>query len=468
MKSSMPARLLFGLMLILLVMQPAHPQNFKCFMLRPPAQLLDSVKTVAVADFAVSTRYISSDKVGNKNIDKILNAIDRAQDLKKQNDYFLDSGKKLSDYILTAMLEDQRGVRDVGSGFLGLGKKEGRTFIPGARTNVFVVIERDRMDQILEELKLSQTGLVDESQAVQVGKMLGADAIVTGTVNIAVTDSWVKEKRTSKEKTTEIWCQQRAAKVTATIRITRVETSQLLGSSDASNTQNAKKCEGESGGAMPPPEATVDVCLKAVANDLVDYFVPKFEMQKFDFAKIEGDDFKRFVEPAKDALQAYDINTAYLQMKAILERDPYNHAALYDLGVLYEIVGSYQKAAKQYEMARKLKSQEEKYTKGFGRATKSMQFEQILRNLGVVVEEYDFNITADQLASATSKKIQIHGKSTDRWDVKAQPDVNSETLLRVPGEIELDVIDSGGDWYKVRLLDGREGYFLKKNARFIK
>ena len=65
-------------------------------------------------------------------------------------------------------------------------------------------------------------------------------------------------------------------------------------------------------------------------------------------------------------------------------------------------------------------------------------------------------------------RSQIHGKSTDRWDVKAQPEVNSETLLRVPGEIELDVIDSGGDWYKVRLLDGREGYFLKKNARFIK
>jgi hypothetical protein len=468
MKSFIPARMMYGLMLLLLVMQPVQAQNMKCFVLRPPAQLLDSVKTIAVADFTISTRYVSSDKVGNKTIDKILGALDKAQELKKQNDYFLDSGKKLSDYIIASMLDDKRGVHDVGTGFLGLGKKEGRTFIPGARTNVFIVIERDRMDRIMEELKLSQTGLVDENQAVQVGKMLGADAIITGTVNVAVNDNWVKEKRTSKDKTTEVWCQQRAAKVTATIRITRVETSQLLGSCDAGNNQSVKKCEGDYSGAMPPAEATIEVCLKAVANDLVDYFLPRFEQQKFDFAKIEGDEFKRFVEPAKDALEAYDINTAYVQMKAILERDPYNHAALYDLGVLYEIVGSYQKAAKQYEMARKLMSQEEKYTKGFGRASKSMQFEQILRNLGIVVEEYDFNVTQDQLASASSKKIQIHGKSTDRWDVKAQPDNNSETLLRVPGEIELEVIDSGGDWYKVRLLDGREGYFLKKNARFIK
>jgi tetratricopeptide (TPR) repeat protein len=468
MKSFIPARRLSGLMLLLLVMQPLRAQNMKCFVLRPPDRLLDSVKTVAVADFSISTRYISSDKGGNKTIDKILSAIDKAQDVKRQNDYFLDSGKKLADHIIAGMLDDKRGVHDVGTGFLGLGKKEGRTFIPGARTNVFVVIERDRMDQIMEELKLSQTGLIDENQAVQVGKMLGADAIITGSVNVAVNDNWVKEKRTSKEKTTEVWCQQRTAKVTATIRITRVETAQLLGSSDASNSQSIKKCEGDYGGAMPPAESTIDVCLKAVANDLVNYFVPRFEQQKFDFAKIEGDDFKRFVEPAKDALEAYDINTAYLQMKAILERDPYNHAALYDLGVLYEIVGSYEKATKQYEMARKLMSQEEKYTKGFSRASKSMQFEHILRNLGVIAEEYNFNVTAEQLTSASSKKIQIHGKNTDRWDVKSQPDVNSETILRVPGEIELDCIDSGGDWYKVRLLDGREGYFLKKNARFIK
>ena len=61
MKSSISARLLFGLMLILLALQPAHAQNFKCFVLRPPAQLLDSVKTVAVADLGVSTRYISSE-----------------------------------------------------------------------------------------------------------------------------------------------------------------------------------------------------------------------------------------------------------------------------------------------------------------------------------------------------------------------------------------------------------------------
>jgi hypothetical protein len=454
--------------LLFLINSPTQAQTIKCFVLKPPDQLLENIKTIAVADFAINTRYVTDEKLGSKTIDKILDVIDKTQDAKRQNAYFQDSGKKLADYIIAGLVDDKRGVHDVGSGFLGLGKKEGRSFIPGVRTNVFTVIERTRMDQILEEMKLAQTGLVDENQAVQVGKMLGADAIITGAVNVAVSDDWVKEKRTTKNKTTEVNCRQRNAKVTATIRISRVETTELLGSKDANNTQAIKKCDGDYGGAMPPAEATVDICLKAVADDLVDYFVPKFDQQKFEFAKVEGDDFKRFVEQAKDALDAYDINNAYLQYAAIVERDPYNHAALYNLGVLFEIVGSYEKAAKQYEMSRKLKSQEERYVKAYSRSSQGLQLEKLFRTLGVMTEEYDFGISQEQMQSATSKKIIINGKSTDRWEVKAGPDINSETLVRVPGEIELEVVDSGGDWYKIKLLDGREGYFLKKNARFIK
>jgi len=468
MKRGLASRYLTATLLCSLFPCLAPAQSIKCFVLKPPAQLLENVKTIAVADFAINTRYATDEKLGNKTVDKILNVIDKAADAKKQNVYFPDSGKKLADYLIARLVDDKRGVHQVGSGFLGLGKKEGRSFIPGVRTNVFTIIERTRMDQILEELKLAQTGLVDDSQAVQVGKMLGADAIISGTVNVSVSDSWSKEKRTKKDKSTfDVSCQNRSAKVTATIRISRVETTELIGSKDADHSESLKKCEDESS-TMPPAEATVDICLKAVAEELVDYFAPKFDQQKFEFAKIEGDDFKRFSEPAKDALEAYEINQAYLQYSAIVERDPYNHATLYNLGVLHEIVGSYEKASKFYEMARKLKSQEDRYVKASQRAAQAQRLGLTLRNLGVITEEYDFNVSKEQLQTAVAKKIITNGNDSDRWEVKAGADPNSETMLRVPGEIELEVVDSGGDWYKVKLLDGREGYFLKKNARFIK
>jgi len=45
----------------------------------------------------------------------------------------------------------------------------------------FNVLERFKLETVLNELKLSQTGIMDSQQAKKVGKLLGADLILTGT-----------------------------------------------------------------------------------------------------------------------------------------------------------------------------------------------------------------------------------------------------------------------------------------------
>lgn len=44
----------------------------------------------------------------------------------------------------------------------------------------FVLINRENIGQIVDELKLQQSGLVDEQQTVQIGKWLAANESVTG------------------------------------------------------------------------------------------------------------------------------------------------------------------------------------------------------------------------------------------------------------------------------------------------
>ena len=46
----------------------------------------------------------------------------------------------------------------------------------------FDVVDRFHMEEVLEEMKIGQTGLQDSETIQQVGKVLGADAIVTGTI----------------------------------------------------------------------------------------------------------------------------------------------------------------------------------------------------------------------------------------------------------------------------------------------
>ncbi|MDZ7291115.1 MAG: CsgG/HfaB family protein [candidate division KSB1 bacterium] len=443
-------------------------QNLKCFILTPPEQLLEGVKQVAITDFAVTTSY-HSDEAPGKEKKGVIGFLEKVSEAGKSGQRFTDSGVKLTDMMIAMLLEDDRGIREVGSGFLGLGKKEGRSFQQGARTNVFGVVERTRLQQVMSELQLGQSGIVNEAQAAQVGQLLGVDAIITGNLSVSCEDRWVKENREDKKKGKyQVNCNQRVASASGTIRIIKVETGQVIGSKQSNHKEELKKCEGEWGKDLPTPETTVDACLNAVARELVDYFAPRFEQQKLEFAKIEGDEYKRFYETAKNALERYDIDTAYLQYAAIAEQDPYNHAALFNLGVLYDAVGDYKHAQEKYAMAARLKSKEDKYIKAQARVARQLAFWDKLNALGIYIQERTFEVSAEQVQAAGVAKIQVSGSSSERFEIKAEPNPASQTLLRVPGEIELELIQDAGDWYKIKLLDGREGFIAKKNAKMLK
>jgi len=44
----------------------------------------------------------------------------------------------------------------------------------------FTIVDRENTDQVLAELALRQTGVVDAKSAMEVGKLTGADAVITG------------------------------------------------------------------------------------------------------------------------------------------------------------------------------------------------------------------------------------------------------------------------------------------------
>jgi len=50
------------------------------------------------------------------------------------------------------------------------------------KTKKFYVIERQLLNKVLDEHKLTSTGLIDENSAKELGKILGVDAIASGTV----------------------------------------------------------------------------------------------------------------------------------------------------------------------------------------------------------------------------------------------------------------------------------------------
>src|SRR5262245_35292994 len=52
-----------------------------------------------------------------------------------------------------------------------------------AKSNRFIVVERDKLDKLMEEQKLALSGAIDPNTAAKMGKILGLNAIVTGAIS---------------------------------------------------------------------------------------------------------------------------------------------------------------------------------------------------------------------------------------------------------------------------------------------
>ena len=48
---------------------------------------------------------------------------------------------------------------------------------------IFSIVERNRLNRILEEQALGQTGIIDNETAVNLGQIVGADAIIVGSIH---------------------------------------------------------------------------------------------------------------------------------------------------------------------------------------------------------------------------------------------------------------------------------------------
>lgn len=89
------------------------------------------------------------------------------------------------------------------------------------KTGDFILIERERLDKIIQEQKLSLTGIIDSRTAASIGNLLGAGAIVTG----SITDFGVKTESGGMIITQG---KKQTASCTVDIRVVDVSTGRVL------------------------------------------------------------------------------------------------------------------------------------------------------------------------------------------------------------------------------------------------
>ncbi len=418
---------LFFLILLFLIQINAGAQKIDCFVLQAPTKQYNNVKKIGVMEFS-----------GHK-----------------------DAGQMLADQIIARLLMEDRGIEEQQTGFLGFGKKvEGVTHIKGFKTNVYIVIERNQINEILKEQRLGLSGAIDESTAAKVGAILGLDAIILGDVKYEKKEDNTSKKYTKLDGSTyNKNCKIRKITTNASMKIVEVSSAEIIGVETAANESEDKKCDDERAD-IANYNQLLNNALSQTAKQFVNYFTPGYTMVRFEMEKIKLKDLKKQAEQAGEYLENANLMQAFPLLVAIYEADSYNPKAAYNAGIIHEMTGLYDDAVNYYQIASQLEPSNQLYADALKRAEGGVQTLAFLESIGKPIETYSFSGTGDALA----ERIVLKGKSADRVDVYEFPDNKSEVIAKIPGGLEFVVIERQGDWYRIKLINSKEGFVHKKDV----
>lgn len=238
----------------------------------------------------------------------------------------------------------------------------------------FTLVDRSTIDKVISEMKLSQSGLVDESTAAKLGNLIGAQGIYTGIVTQnAASDNpfWERrqaciqyEERRDRQgrvfqgrcvrwRQYQVACVRRAAVFSVSPRLVDVETGRVLYSRNLSATTESAGCED-----TRPVESSLTLLARAresvkadFRRDIAPYYVTR-EIRLIDDPEgIDSTDAKDRLKRGLDYADRGRLDAACELWGQARNLSPSSYALLYNLGVCAESRGDLDAALLLYRQA---------------------------------------------------------------------------------------------------------------------
>jgi len=267
----------------------------------------------------------------------------------------------------------------------------------------FSLIDRTKTEKILQEQVLSQTGIVDETTAAKVGKMVGAKGIYTGIVTAANSrdNPYAEKRRECSErqvkydkqgKTREgncirwksftVSCIRRDALFTFTPKLVEVETGRIIYSNNLSGAATASACRDSktplpSGFALigQAKERAKVVFKRDVAPSYVTFDIRLMDSKQGVDAKEAGEK----LDQGMDYVKHKRLDRACELWEEARTLAPNSPSLLYNLAICAEATGDLEKALDLYKKAdRALNKPDDRITAGIGRASEGIQKQKML------------------------------------------------------------------------------------------
>lgn len=227
----------------------------------------------------------------------------------------------------------------------------------------FTMVSRNDIKKIISEQKLQNSGLVEVSDAVEVGNLMGAEAIISGNVgHPSLSDTYFYESRTrcADKKCKELMyykvrCKKRVIGLSAEIRIVDVAQGDIIYADSFSEASTYKHCRDDSR-ALPSREIATQRLADSIANRFTYKLTPHyryFNVELLEDPDLDYDDNQeKLLESSLEYIKQNRYDKAERLLISLIDStDQQSYVAFYNLGVVKEAKGEYLKAKEYYEKA---------------------------------------------------------------------------------------------------------------------
>ncbi len=227
----------------------------------------------------------------------------------------------------------------------------------------FTVVNRRNINNVIREQKLQYSGLLNENTAVEVGDLLGAEALITGeiTSNTQMDRNYQEKRWKCRKKSCyeyQVNCTQRRIQLGVNIRIISVALGSVLYSTSVNKSADWQHCDDDHS-MLPSKEEGALVIAQRVAKN----FVLKLKPYYIDaqVTLLENEDIKYdahqklLLKYGLEYLRKKRFDKAEQLLTELLDSTGFkSYVAAYDLGVVKEVQGQLLKAQSYYDLADRL------------------------------------------------------------------------------------------------------------------
>ena len=347
----------------------------------------------------------------------------------------------------------------------------------------FNLISRNHLDKVLKEQALHMTGAINPKTASKVGRILGAEAIITGSVNAYNSED--------KEYFDQFWgnCIDRTVFVSFTAQFINVQTGEIITSIREEKKKTAKKLvalgpkstqsltkdlfDMAAKTAMEigfgPKEQMLDQAAQIVAANFVKKITPQVETALV-FLEVRDEETGMLgirQTPEQKALNdmikaGCDYGKAGLWEKAMsiwedaLKKKPTCAAVHFNLGVAYEMKGNLTKSREMYEKAANLKP-DPKYIKAIAKIeqliTETEKFERSAKKEG---RKPIFKSPPPPAVEEGELSVKV-----SHANVRQEPSTKSRVVATLTQGTIIEKLEESGNWIKIKLANGTIGWIYK-------